>query len=56
MGKFLDSLKDREVFVDENPEYDKLVAITPQDRVKSCLICGKPFKISDKGRGKYCPR
>ena len=54
MNDFLNSLKNREVFVDDNPEYDASISDVPKDRLKPCAICGKLF--IKKGRGVYCGR
>lgn len=54
MSKFLDSLRDRQVFIDSDPEYENLIANAPQDKLKLCAICGKLF--IKQGRGVYCSR
>ena len=54
MGNFIDSLKNRDVRVDEDLSYDKSLQAFPAESLKACLICGKPFV--KKGRAVYCGR
>lgn len=53
MSKFLDSIQDRKIFVDEDSQIEEIIAELPSDKLKFCLICGKPF---EKSRAKYCSR
>lgn len=53
MGKFLDSIRGREVLVDENPEFEEIINSEPASNLKVCAICNRPFM---KSRAKYCPR
>ena len=54
MSKFLDSLKGREIFVDDNPEYEAIINSNSAEKLKPCAICGKLF--IKQGRGVYCGR
>lgn len=54
MGKLMDDLQGRYLGVDENLEYDALVAGADPAKLKLCLICGKSFVAA--GRKAYCDR
>lgn len=54
MSKLLDDLQGRAIGVYENPEYDQEVSLAAKDKLKTCMLCGKPF-IKNR-RAVYCNR
>jgi len=54
MSKLLDDLSGRYIGVDDNPEYDQMVGGQPLEKLKPCLLCGKP--LIKNGKSKYCGR
>lgn len=53
MSKFLDSITDREIIVEESAEFRDSISNVPSDNLKICLICSRPFI---KSNAKYCNR
>lgn len=54
MSKLLDDLQGRYIGVDDNPEYDQVISGQSLEKLKFCLLCGKPF-IKNR-RAVYCDR
>lgn len=54
MSQFLDSLKDRFINVEEDFEINSEISKSEPSKLKSCLICGKPFV--KQRRAVYCGR
>ena len=54
MSQFLDSLKDRFINVEEDFKINAEISKSEPSKLKSCLICGKPFV--KQRRAVYCGR
>lgn len=54
MSKLTDDLQGRYVGVDDNPDYDQELSTVNSDKLKTCILCGKPF--IKNGRAVYCNR